>query len=116
MSREESFRAAMSAHGIGQRRTLLRRSFHRFKLMAITREILSSCFNGTIAAGAFSLEARHKTWVRAHGAFARGLATCARWQEAEAKLKPKPGPCKEGTKVATWILNHHDLPELCTLT
>jgi putative DNA primase/helicase len=112
MTREETFRAAMSAHGIEFSGALyFDGRLHRFKANGDNaRNSWYVLYNGSIAAGAFGCWKRgiKETWCERDGSLSLedSQRVRARWQEAEAKLKAETAARqKKARKVATWILN-----------
>jgi putative DNA primase/helicase len=112
MSREESFRAAMSAHGIKYSGEIyFDGRLHRFKANGDNaRNSWYVLYNGSIAVGAFGCWKRgiKESWCERNGSLslADSQRLRARRQEAEAKLKAETAALqKKARKRATWILN-----------
>jgi putative DNA primase/helicase len=111
MSREESFRAAMSAHGIEYSGELcFDGKLHRFK--ANSHNARNSWYvlhDGPLAAGMYGCWKRgiKEKWCERVGGLSQAELQRARqqWQEADAKLKAEAaGRQKKARRIAAWIL------------
>ncbi len=111
MSREESFRAAMNAHGIEYSGELyFDGRLHRFKADGDhARNSWYVVHAGPPAAGAFGCWKRDikETWCERRGNFSQAELQCIRKQIKEAESKGKKETVarqKKAAKIATWIL------------
>jgi putative DNA primase/helicase len=112
MSREESFRAAMNAHGIEYSGELyFDGRLHRFKANGDNaRNSWFVLYNGPIAVGTFGCWKRgiKETWCERNGnlSLTESQQIRERWEQADTKVKAETAlRQKKARKISAWILN-----------